>query len=270
MKISVVIPTYNRAKLLSAAIQSVLAQTFPAHEILVCDDGSTDDSAKIVRAFNNPKVIWVECGRNGRPSIPRNIGIQKSTGDYIAFLDSDDEWLPEKLAVQCDILQRGFVACCTNAYRIGRGEVISYFGNDGGEIDFVKMLAGNSVICSSMLIRKETLMEVSLFPEQEEYKAIEDYALWLRLLTQITIQYVHQPLVNYLDENEGSIRVRYNSFEEIQAVVIPGIEKWIDAKKIKLKKKNRYNLYVRLKLIKRDYKLSLLDRIRIRVYGIFA
>jgi len=89
--VSVVIANYNRSDMLVKAIQSALEQTYSVLEILVCDDGSTDDSREKVKALNNEKVQWIDSGKNGRPAIPRNIGLSKSKGDWIAILDNDDE-----------------------------------------------------------------------------------------------------------------------------------------------------------------------------------
>src|ERR1700739_3316319 len=99
-KVSVIIPTYNRQNTLLRAVKSVLQQTYTVHEILICDDGSDDDSKKIITELKSEKIKWLDCGKNGMPSIPRNKGIQYSTGDWIAFLDSDDEWLPNKTETQ--------------------------------------------------------------------------------------------------------------------------------------------------------------------------
>ncbi|NBQ48494.1 MAG: glycosyltransferase family 2 protein, partial [Sphingobacteriia bacterium] len=88
--ISVIIPNYNRAAFLKQAIESVLAQTYPVLEILICDDGSQDESRSVVQAFADHRIQWLDCGRNGRPAIPRNKGVQRAKGQWLAFLDNDD------------------------------------------------------------------------------------------------------------------------------------------------------------------------------------
>ena len=95
--VSVVIPTYNRADLLSSAIDSVLAQSCPASEILVVDDGSTDTTAQVVMGYGHP-VQYLQLPHTGLPAATRNAGIRAATGDLLAFLDSDDLFLPDKLA----------------------------------------------------------------------------------------------------------------------------------------------------------------------------
>ncbi|MHC5165167.1 MAG: glycosyltransferase family 2 protein, partial [Planctomycetota bacterium] len=104
MKISVVIPAYNAEKHIARAIDSVLAQTRPADEIIVVDDGSTDATAEVVRSYGE-KVIFIQ-QENAGVSVARNAGIEAASGDWIAFLDADDEWLPEKLMLQTEHLAK--------------------------------------------------------------------------------------------------------------------------------------------------------------------
>src|SRR5690606_38869541 len=99
VKISVIIPTWNRAETLGKAISSALNQTLSPYEVIVCGvDGSPDQ--KVVNSIKDPRVRWIEGGKDGLASIPRNRGIKASKGEWLAFLDSDDEWLPEKLEKQ--------------------------------------------------------------------------------------------------------------------------------------------------------------------------
>ncbi len=196
--------------MLLRAIKSVLNQTLAVHEILVCDDGSTDDSKKKVEALNDPKVIWIECGRNGRPAIPRNIGIRKSTGNWLAFLDNDDEWLPEKIELQVNsITQFDVNAVCTNAYKITNGNNIGAFNTilkNNQILNFYNLIVSNHIICSSVLIKKETVLAYTCFPEELALKALEDYALWLKVSTTHSFYFLNKCLVNYNDESITSIR----------------------------------------------------------------
>jgi len=102
--VSVIIPAYNSEKFIRRAIDSVLAQTHPAAEIIVVDDGSTDNTGEIVQSYGPPVQYLHQ--ENAGPGAARNAGIRAARGDWIAFLDHDDEWLPEKLQVQLDLLQR--------------------------------------------------------------------------------------------------------------------------------------------------------------------
>jgi len=122
--VSVVIPTWNRADRLVEAIRSALEQSAPVLEVLICDDGSTDDSAERVAtlAAVDPRVRWLPGARGGRPAIPRNRGIAASRGEWLAFLDSDDTWLPGKLEAQLAAARgQGCAAVSSNALRMVDG-----------------------------------------------------------------------------------------------------------------------------------------------------
>ena len=114
-KVSIIIPTYNRAKLLSRAIKSVLDQTFKDFELIIVDDGSTDNTKGVVEEFQKKdsriKYIWQE--NSGAPAKPKNTGIRQARGEYVAFLDDDDEWFPKKLEKQIELFEDniGFVGC---------------------------------------------------------------------------------------------------------------------------------------------------------------
>lgn len=237
-QISVVIPNYNRSELLVKAIKSVLQQTFPVLEVIVCDDGSTDNSKDLVAQLNHPKVKWIDCGKNGRPAIPRNIGIKQSKGNWLAFLDNDDEWLPNKLEEQVNCIKAHQLnAVCTNAFDVKLNDPNSsklLLNYPNSEITFSDLIKENNVICSSMLVAKEVLTDFSFFPEEPEYKAIEDYVLWLRLSTQMKIGYINQPLVKYLNESQTSIRTASSDPYTIFELAFNNLENWLSDKNLKL------------------------------------
>ncbi|WP_269851239.1 glycosyltransferase family 2 protein [Methanosarcina horonobensis] len=157
-EISVIIPTWNRAETLGKAISSALNQTLPPLEIIVCGvEGSLDQ--EVVNSINDPRVRWIEGGRDGLASIPRNRGINASRGEWLAFLDSDDEWLPDKLEKQLKHANKmGCSAACSDAIRyipskgyagtIVNGEV------SGDLISFSLLSNNNYIVCSSVLIKK--------------------------------------------------------------------------------------------------------------------
>ena len=126
--VSVIIPTWNRAISLQRAVRSVLNQTYPVKEIFICDDGSTDDSRNVIMEMKESRITWLDCGRNGRPAIPRNMGIQKSSGDWLAFLDDDDEWLPGKTGEEIIFAtKKKCKAVSSNANRISKEKITSLF-----------------------------------------------------------------------------------------------------------------------------------------------
>ena len=208
-EVSVIIPTWNRAELLGTAVRSALAQTVPPIEVLVCDDGSTDGSEEAIRALGDGRVRWIPGERGGRPAIPRNRGIRESRGEWLAFLDNDDEWLPDKLERQ--LHQAGQLGCravCSNAARVipEKGAQGDYLAFAGDRIGFDDLLAVNRVICSSAIIHRTVFAAVAGFPEAAALKALEDYALWLRVATVTDFGYCSAPLLVYRDDSGNSVR----------------------------------------------------------------
>src|SRR5258705_10332336 len=104
-KVSVIIPTYNRAECLRSAITNVLNQTFQDFEIVVVDDSSQDHTREVVNSLDDKRIKYIRHERNKGVAAARNTGVSNAKGDYIAFLDDDDEWFPEKLKKQCAVLE---------------------------------------------------------------------------------------------------------------------------------------------------------------------
>jgi glycosyltransferase involved in cell wall biosynthesis len=115
--VSVVIPTYNRASLLGRAIKSVLEQTYQDFEIIVVDDASTDNTEEVVRNLRDRRIRYLRHEKNRGGSAARNTGIRAAWGQYIAFQDSDDEWLPEKLKKQMEVLAAATITNISLALR---------------------------------------------------------------------------------------------------------------------------------------------------------
>ncbi|MES2762091.1 MAG: glycosyltransferase family 2 protein [Bacteroidota bacterium] len=235
--ISVVIPTYNRANDLIVAINSVLKQSYPVLEILVCDDGSSDRSKELVHALKNPIVQWIDCGKNGGPAIPRNIGIKRSKGNWIAFLDSDDEWHFDKIEKQINAIKaHGVKACSTNASRIRFGENKGpYLQYNTQFIKLKDLMSVNSIICSSVLVERKLLADISLFPEDKKFIA-EDYVLWLRLSTSTDFVFINECLINYTDNVEVSYRSESTHKDEWEMfdVIFSDFREWLSQHKIRL------------------------------------
>ncbi|KKP95275.1 MAG: Glycosyl transferase family 2 [Candidatus Moranbacteria bacterium GW2011_GWD2_36_12] len=209
MKVSVIIPTWNRGYIIEKTIQSVLNQTMSDLEILVCDDGSTDDTYEKVSAIKDPRIRWIPGGRGGRPAIPRNNGIREAKGEWLAFLDSDDEWLPEKLEKQLKLIEKENVkAASSDALRLipGQGIIGNYLSFKKNRISFDDMLKVNEIITSSTIVHRSLFDEAGGFPEDEALKTIEDYAFWLRVATQTDFAYLIEPLIIYRDDAANSVR----------------------------------------------------------------
>lgn len=207
--VSVVIPSWNRSRLLVEAVCSVLAQSEADLEVLVCDDGSTDDSEAAVKAIGDPRVRWLPGPHSGRPAVPRNCGVEQARGEWVAFLDSDDRWLPEKLAAQLSALAAcGCLASSSNAWKLRRGRKASetFFDSLPDRIDFASLVSGNKVICSTAIIHRSVLAAVGPFAEGRDVTSGEDYALWLRVATRTDFAVPPGSLAVYRFQSEDSIQ----------------------------------------------------------------
>lgn len=193
--VSVIVPTYNRSSVLSRALRSILAQTRPANQIIVVDDGSTDGTAdRITRGFPQIDLLQQE---NRGVSAARNRGILASRGEWIALLDSDDEWRPQKLERQLAELQGqpAYRVCHTDEIWIRRGRRVNpgrRHAKHGGWI-FQRCLPLCAISPSTVLIHRTIFDEVGLF--DEELPACEDYDLWLRICARYPVLLVEEPLV---------------------------------------------------------------------------
>lgn len=193
--ISVIIPTYNRAAVVTEAIDSVLAQTFRDFEVLVIDDGSTDDTRARLVAYG--ERIRLICQENHGVSHARNVGIRAARGQYIALLDSDDLWLPKKLDMQIAVMeaQPDIPLCHTEEIWIRRGVRVNQMKKHqkhGGYI-FPNCLPFCVISPSSVLIRRALFDSVGLF--DEALPACEDYDLWLRVAKTYPVHFIETPLI---------------------------------------------------------------------------
>jgi glycosyltransferase involved in cell wall biosynthesis len=193
--VSVIIPTFNRAQLLSRAIDSVLGQSFCDFELIVADDGSTDSTRGLLETFRGRLVTLLLA--HGGVSAARNAGIRASSGELVAFLDSDDEWLPEKLSRQVALYDghdEGFV-CHTEEiwHRNGREVRQKKIHRKQGGKFFERALERCLISPSSVMISRSLLDRVGWF--DENLPAAEDYDLWLRVTAFHEVHFIPEPLV---------------------------------------------------------------------------
>ena len=195
LQISVIIPTYNRRKWIGRSIRSVLEQTYPPTEIIVVDDGSSDGSIEYILE-NFPLVQYVQQSNQGVSSA-RNRGIRLANSKWIALLDSDDEWTPEKLEKQVQAIQEepDYHFCHTGEIWIRNGVRVNQMKKHqkyGGHI-FEKCLDMCRISPSSVLFHKSILEQVGGF--DENLRVCEDYDLWLRVTAKYPILYLKEPLI---------------------------------------------------------------------------
>jgi glycosyltransferase involved in cell wall biosynthesis len=198
-KVSVIIPTYNRGELLRSAIESALEQTFTDLEIIVSDDKSTDNTLDVVRYFADERIKYkLNHGKKG-PSATRNTAIMASKGDYIAFLDDDDVWFPDKLQKQVDLLDHCQPNICgVYSNRLFLDKMSGKVFSDNPGTDQVKgnllhqLIIKSPIHTSTAVIKKRCLDEIGLFDETISY--MEDLDLWIRLSVNWDFEYIPKPL----------------------------------------------------------------------------
>ena len=227
--ISVIIPTYNRAHLLPRALDSILSQSCLPNEIIVVDDGSTDDTSVLMTSVY-PEIVFIQQSNTG-VSCTRNVGIKRASGDWIAFLDSDDEWFPEKLEVQMNALYKNpeLKICHTNEIWIRNGTRVNpkkKHEKFGGWI-FQKCLPLCCISPSSVIIHKSIFDEVGLF--DDSLLVCEDYDLWLRITARNPVLYIEKPLLRKYGGHNDQLSRKYWGMDRFR---IKSLEKIIYSKEL--------------------------------------
>ncbi|MBN1639415.1 MAG: glycosyltransferase family 2 protein [Ignavibacteriales bacterium] len=199
--VSVIIPTYNRARLIGRSIQSVLNQTYQDFEIIVVDDGSIDNTREVIKEFQrkDKRINYIKHDENKGGSAARNTGIKASRGEYIAFQDSDDEWLPEKLEKQMKMFEKVSLeigVIYTGFWRMEEDKR-EYIPSDKiikkeGDIH-TELLKENFVTTQSIVVRKECFGKAGMF--EEDLPRLQDWELVLRLSKYYHFKYVDEPLL---------------------------------------------------------------------------
>jgi len=196
--VSVIILTYNRAPVLGRAIKSVFGQSYQDFELIVVDGCSTDNTEEIVKSFEDERIKYIKQGANRGISDARNIGIRSSKGDYIGFLDDDDEWLPNKLEMQVDLLDRlpedyGVVYSGCRTEQDGK-IVGEYYPAYQGDV-YYQMLRQGFIGTSTILIKRSCFRVAGFF--DEELPSCEDWDMWIRLAKDYKFEYVPDILAVY-------------------------------------------------------------------------
>lgn len=206
--VSVIIPSYDSARFVVAAVQSALAQTYSPVEIIVVDDGSTDDTRERLLSCVGP-VRYVYQS-NGGPSKARNRGLQEARGELIAFLDADDQWMPEKLIKQWGCLRANPDAGLihTDTYQLyeptGQQVYVDHGKKRFSGRCYTELFWGNRITTSTVLVPRQCLDQVG--PFDERIRGAEDMDLWLRIARHHSLDYVNEPLVLYRNHALNSSR----------------------------------------------------------------
>lgn len=210
---SVVMPMYNAVSTVAEAVESVLAQTCADWELLIADDSSTDAGPSIVSTYaakhSNILLLPSKAGSGG-PAGPRNRAIAMARGRYLAFLDADDLWEPEKLERIVTVLLAGADVAYHDAYYFGKGHRrIHRFASLTGDVRKALVLRGN-VLCNSATVAvRSRIVALGGFDEREQYNSAEDYDLWLRLARD-GARFAHVPeVLGGIRMSEGSLSARH-------------------------------------------------------------
>lgn len=193
---SCIIPVYNRAHTIQRALDSILRQTFQDFEVVIVDDGSTDELQSALAKYESNSKIKIIKQTNHGVSHARNRGEEMSRGRYLAFLDSDDEWLPHKLAAQKDLLE-------ARAYKLVHGEEIwmrngkqvnqkNKYQKGGGD-QFMPSLEQCLIGPSTTIIERTFFKELGGF--REDFPVCEDYDLWLKVTSLVEVGFIERPIV---------------------------------------------------------------------------
>lgn len=194
--ISIVVPTYNHAEYLKAAIDSVLKQTYKNWELVIVNNFSDDNTVQIVSSYTDHRIVLINFENHGIIASSRNEGIRRATGEYVAFLDSDDTWKPEKLAKCTEELLDGNDLVC-------HGEVWTEIGKPPRDVIYGPsiqasynrlLFQGNCISTSATVVRRKILELLEGFDERREFNTAEDYDLWMRI-SQKTNRIAFIPLV---------------------------------------------------------------------------
>lgn len=209
MSITAVITTYNRSDVLPRAINSVLQQTLPADEVIIVDDGSSDDTQRVLEPYKNYARLIHQ--KNAGISHTRNTAIKLASSDWIAFLDDDDEWLPDKLEKQHALIQQfpDYRLCHGEEIWIRNGKRVNAMHKhkkQGGWI-YPQCLPLCVISPSAVMIHREIFDTIGLF--DNTLPACEDYDLWLRICAQFPVLFVEEPVIKKYGGHSDQLSRKY-------------------------------------------------------------
>lgn len=209
--ISIVIPCFNAEKTVGATLDSILAQSYQDYEVIAVNDGSSDATGDILGEYTDKFTgrLAIVSQVNQGQTVAKNVGTAHASGRFVAFIDSDDMWAPEKLSRQIEFLEHNSHVglCYTNGYYIdeqnNRIEEVGVSPDYRGRC-FQKLLMGNNMVASSVMVRTEVLDKVGWF--DEELRACENWELWTRIAQSYEIDYIDEPLTYYRQHDDNMMR----------------------------------------------------------------
>jgi len=198
--VSVIIPTYNREGTILRAIDSVLNQTYKNIEVIVVDDGSADGTFDKVKQYQDERISLIRLPQCMGANVARNVGIKEAKGEYIAFQDSDDEWLEEKLSKQIEYMKRNEYKVCYCAHTLYDQKIVKYIPENihdkkRNEENIAEVLKVRNIVSTqTLVIHRSIIKQVGMF--DESLPRLQDYEYVIRLVKSVKIGYVAESLVN--------------------------------------------------------------------------
>lgn len=249
--VTVIIPVYNRERTIKRSIDSVLAQSYANIELIIVDDGSSDGTLRVVNSYQDRRMKLICLNRNSGANVARNIGISVAQGEYIAFQDSDDEWMKDKLEIQIKYLESTGNKVCYCPYFLCRNKEIKIIprhpeNKELYEEQIQTILRKKNVISTqTLVIHKEVVKTVGIF--DETLRRLQDYEFVIRVCQHYKIGYIEKPLVNVYRMNDSisnnkpalidsykKILVRHIDFVDFESFLRSYLFncEWYDTKKI--------------------------------------
>jgi hypothetical protein len=242
---SIIIPTFNSYEKLLRAIESIKSQTFTDFEVIIVDDGSIDATQEKIQESICEKIHYFY-KTNGGPASARNLGIKEASGEYLCFLDADDEFISEKLLEYYTASQNGEVFLFSDAEYFNEKTKSSTlflckeqmrYGNS-----FQSLMENNFIVASTVCVKKSVLESTAYFDEALKIKFVEDYDLWLKIAQKYPLTYVEKPLTKYYiheSNNSSNVQRTYTSLIAIYA-------KWSFLSLIAMKNRLKYTVVLLL------------------------
>ena len=235
-KVSVIVPTYNRADRLERALNSIVSQTYQDFELIVVDDGSTDKTSQLMKSF--PKAQYFYIKKNSGVSKARNVGLAFAKGELICFLDSDDLWKEKKIQIQSLWLEnnKDSQICYTDEIWVRNGVRVNPMNRHrkySGDI-FRHCLGLCIVSPSSVMIRAKLFDEIGNF--DESLPACEDYDLWLRIASKYAFHFIEEPLIIKYGGHSDQLSRKYWGMDRFRVVALKKLldQNSLDKEKLKL------------------------------------
>ncbi len=224
--VSIIVPSYNASQYLPEMIDSVINQTYRNWEMLIVDDGSTDNTLSIAQGFaaKDPRIKVFPLGYNsGGPAKPRNYAMQIAEGSYLAFLDADDLWLPQKLEKQVEFLENNqdifllYSKCIIERNGVQLG--IAPQKPQKGHIFNYLFLHFNIIDCLTVVMRNRKEKNIYFFDEDRRLIAVEDFAMWVFISYYEKISFIDEPLAIYRVHSKGISFGAFSNFKKCKLVL---------------------------------------------------